>query len=167
MNLKQLFLEDKSSLVIDTLKQAKWQMRALETLSSFDVSHPEAMISYLKQNNVRKVDSTNFMVFTDISRYNDNSEFVEPLRQVYYPDIDVPKVATGAEFHTDDEFEEEEMLLGFEFVATGASGEMMIEGMASLADKNDEMVLAPPIRKWIYDKYIETLNTMSVLLSRS
>ena len=142
-------------------------MRALETLSSFDVSHPEAMISYLKQNNVTQVGPYNFMVFTDISRYNDNSEFVEPLRQVYYPDIDIPKVASGSEFHTDDEFEEEEMLLGFEFVATGASGEMMIEGMASLADKNDEMVLAPPIRKFIYDKYMETLEMMGKLLTRS
>ena len=171
MNLKKLFLEDTSpgasQQVIEVLKQAKWQMRALQTMSSFGTGFPEALINYLRQNNVVRVDSTNFMVFTDISRYNDNSEFVEPLRQVYYPNIDVPKTASGEEFHTDDEFETEgEMLLGFEFVVSGAGGEIEIEAMASLADTNETIELAPPIRKFIYEKYMETLEQVGKLLNQ-
>jgi hypothetical protein len=182
MNLKQLFSEGDfgtpspqtpadTLAVIEALKRARWSMRVLSTMTSWDISmvmtaSPVALVNYLRQNNVVKVDSTNFMVFTDINRYNNNAEFVEPLRQVYYPNIDVPPTPTAGEFHSDDEFEEDERLLGFEFVISGAGGEIEIEAVASLADTNETIELAPPIRKFIYEKYMETLEQVGKLLSQ-
>lgn len=167
MNLKQLFLENdgSSSAVIAVLQQAKWVMRQLDTMSA--LGDMDALASYLKQNKIHHVTTANTMMYVDINRFGSNPEFVEPLRQIYFPEIDVPKQSMEGEFHTDDEFDSEYMLLGIEFIISGASGEITTECIASLADTNQDIDLAPPIRQWMYEKYIKAVEELSAKLSQS
>lgn len=174
MHLNKLFLESEDSpIIIKVLEDAKWKLRHLGHMTVFgkidkQVTSMEAMLKFLKQNNIREVAPSNFLMAVDIDRFGNNSDLLEPLREIYFPDVDVPALGKGIEFHTDDTFDDGHMLLGFEFIMSGTGLDKKIETdcVVSFADRNDEINLPPPVKQYMQDRYMNTIQQINAILAR-
>lgn len=185
MNLKQLFSEGDFgtpspqtpadvAAVIEVLKRAVWIMRLKTSAVVIFPSHDiEGLVKWLKLEGIASVEAYQFLMACDISRYDNNIDFVEPLRQVYYPNLDVPPTAGDEGFHVDDKFDVgDPMLLGFEFLIHGEKLVMgdiplNIECVASLADTSEEVELPPPIQQYMTERFNQTLEKINSLLNQS